>query len=297
MRTTYPAIEGEDEALYEGEFEDELEGEGEFEGEGEGARELEDLYELEDESEDEDEDEEESEFEDEALYEGEAELEDEFESEGEDEAEGREFDFEVEAELEEEGEAEAFANPMRRLYPDAELMAHLATSASQTESEAEAEAFIGALVPLAAKLLPKAVPLIRKIGSPLVRGVSQLARRLMRDPGTRRLIRAIPIIITRSMQSLTDQAANGRRLTTDVVVRTIARITSEVLGDRRRARRATNAVATFDRRWHASQRRTSAGGPGRRRRPSSPAGGYRGTTGRGSNGYRRARVRPRQRRR
>src|SRR6266700_78430 len=88
-------------------------------------------------------------------------------SEGEEETEA-EFDFEVEAESEYEGEAEgeyeeeaeeegeAFVNPVRRIYRDAELMAHLSTRAAQTESEAEAEAFVAALVPIAGRLIPRA---------------------------------------------------------------------------------------------------------------------------------------------
>ena len=73
--------------------------------------------------------------------EAEGELEDEFEDEDEDEAEG-------------------FVNPVRRIYQDAETMAHLARQAALTESEGEAEAFIGALVPLAAKIIPRAARVI-----------------------------------------------------------------------------------------------------------------------------------------
>ena len=75
-----------------------------------------------------------------------------------------EFEFEVEAETEEEAEEEyedeAFVNPVRRIYPDAELMAHLSTKAAQTSSEAEAEAFLGALVPIASKLIPRAASVL-----------------------------------------------------------------------------------------------------------------------------------------
>lgn len=71
-----------------------------------------------------------------------------------------EFEFEAEAETEQESEEEyedeAFVNPVRRIYPDAELMAHLSTRAAQTSSEADAEAFLGALVPIASKLIPRA---------------------------------------------------------------------------------------------------------------------------------------------
>ena len=65
------------------------------------------------------------------------------ESEGEEEAEyDFEFETEAEAEFEEELEDEAFVNPIRRIYPDAELMAHLSSEAARAEGEEEAEAFI-----------------------------------------------------------------------------------------------------------------------------------------------------------
>jgi hypothetical protein len=132
LNRRYPAIQGEleDEYEFEDEYETGFEGEAGFEGEeeieGEGAFESESEEEFE------------FEFETaaEAELEAEGELEDEFEDEDEDEAEG-------------------FVNPIRRIYRDAETMAHLARQAAMTESEGEAEAFIGALVPLAAKLIPR----------------------------------------------------------------------------------------------------------------------------------------------
>ena len=139
LNRNYPAIQGELEDEFDSEFEDEFESE--FE------------------------DEDEAEYEDEAEFEAEDEDEDFLGAiggigkalggllgGGESEVE---FEFEVEAETEDEAEEEyedeAFVNPVRRIYPDAELMAHISTRAAQTSSEAEAEAFLGALVPIASK--------------------------------------------------------------------------------------------------------------------------------------------------
>src|SRR6266700_3591143 len=97
-----------------------------------------------------------SEFEDEFEEEYEEEVEAELgRAEGEEESE---YEGEAEGEYEEEAEeeGEAFVNPVRRIYRDAELMAHLSTRAAQTESEAEAEAFVAALVPIAGRLIPRA---------------------------------------------------------------------------------------------------------------------------------------------
>lgn len=241
LNRRYPEIQGELEDEYE--YEDELEGEGEDEDEaffgglariagsllGEG--ELEDEYEFE--------------------FEFEAEAEAELEAEGE-------LEDEFEAEAEEEGEG--FVNPTRRIYRDAEMMAHFATLASQTESEGEAEAFIGALVPLAAKLIPRAAKLISSNGPALVRGTRGLARRLRRSPQGRRLVKALPVVLQRTAQSLADQAANGQPIDSGTVIGTLGDITGRVLRGGS-ARRAVRAVDVFNRRYHRRRRWLASSSP------------------------------------
>ena len=256
-------------------------------------------FEVEAEAEEEYEEELESELGGHAEAEEEYELEDEFEgeefgglsralggylasgSEGEEETE---FDFEAEAEAEYEAEAETeeeaeeFVNPVRRIYRDAELMAHLSSSAARTESEAEAEAFLGALVPIVARLIPRATQVLARNTPTLVRGVSRLGRQLRRDPATRRFITAIPVILQRTAQSLADQAAAGRPVSADTVIQTLTTVASRVLGRRAHRHRAIQAVGVFDRGYHNRWRtvpadRRSAARP--RRRPASPAAGRR----------------------
>ena len=227
----YPAIQGEFEDELEEEYEDEYEMEEEYEDEaflgglakiagsllGEGEYEMEGELEFE------------FEAEAEAEMESETELEDEFEDEAEEEAEG-------------------FANPVRRIYRDAESMAHLAVRAERAHSEAEAEAFIGALVPLASKLIPRAAKLIARNAPTLVKGASRIVRQLRRNPQTRRLVRALPVVLQRTAQSLADQAANGTDIDASTVVNTLGTMTGRVLSPRRR-RRAIRAVNHWDRRW------------------------------------------------
>jgi hypothetical protein len=264
----YPAIQGEYEL--EDEYEDEYELEEEYEDEAFlgaigkiagsllGEEEYEDEYELEDEYEDE------YEFEDEAFLGGlakiagsllgegeyedelEGELEFEFEAEAEAEMES-EYEFEDEFEDEAEEEAEGFVNPVRRIYRDAESMAHLAVRAERAQSEAEAEAFVGALVPLASKIIPRAAKLIARNAPTLVKGASKIVRQLRRNPQTRRMVRALPVVLQRTAQSLADQAANGRDIDASTVVSTLGTMTGRVLGPRRR-RRAIRAVNHWDRR-------------------------------------------------
>ena len=187
-----------------------------------------------------------------------------------------EFEFEAEAETEEEAEEEyedeAFVNPVRRIYPDAELMAHLSTRAAQTSSEAEAEAFLGALVPLASKLIPRAEGELARHGPALIRGTSALGRRMRRGRGSRKYIRALPVVLQRTAQSLADQAASGRPVTADVAVSTLARIAGRVLRTPSERDRAVRAVNTFDRRYHRRNRRPSPGTTApRRRRRAAPS--------------------------
>jgi hypothetical protein len=235
----YPAVQGEFES--EVEAEDELEYETEDEDEGELEGELED------------------EFEDEAFLGalgGIARTVGGLLGEGEDEYEGEaefEFEYEVEAEGEFEDEFEdedeAFVNPVQRIYRDAELMAHLAGNAAAAEGEEEAEAFIGALVPIAARLIPRAAALVSRNAPALIRGATRIVRRLRRDPATRRLVRAMPVVLQRTAQSLADQAASGRPVTAESTVRTLARMTGRVLGTPHSCRRALGAVGVFDRRY------------------------------------------------
>jgi hypothetical protein len=185
-----------------------------------------------------------------------------------------EFEFEVEAETEEESEEEyedeAFVNPVRRIYPEAELMAYLSTKAAQTQSEAEAEAFLGALVPIASKLIPRAAGVLARNAPALIRGTSALGRRLRRNPATRKYVTAMPVILQRTAQSLADQAASGRPISASSAVSTMTRIAGRMLRTPPERDRAVRAVNTFNRRYRRRGRRPSPGAtsPRRRRRPA-----------------------------
>jgi hypothetical protein len=205
---------------------------------------------------------------------GEAEAEEEFE-----------FEFEAEAENEQEFEDESFVNPVQRIYRDAELMAHLAREAARTGSDQESEAFIGALIPIAARLIPRAADLVIRNAPALIRGATTIARRLRRRAGARGLVGAMPVILQRTAQSLADQALDGRDVNGRTALGTLARITGRVLGDRDTCRSAVRAVTVFDRRYHNRLHQAAAvsgsapgmaGGPaysapsraGNRRRPA-----------------------------
>jgi hypothetical protein len=154
-------------------------------------------------------------------------------------------EFEGEFEWELEGEL----NPIRRVYPDA-LMEHLGHAAATAQSEAEAEAFLGALIPLAARLIPRVAPTIMRAAPGLIRGVSGVARTLLRSPTVRPLVRAMPTIARGTVANIARQVAQGQPVTPQTAVRTLARQTARVLGSPQQCVQALQRSRALDRRYH-----------------------------------------------
>ncbi len=164
-------------------------------------------------------------------------------------------------EYEGEWEYEMEVNPIRRVYPDA-LMEHLGHAAAEAESEEEAEAFIGALVPLAARLLPRAASSVMRVAPNLIRGAAGAARALRRNPATRQLVRTLPTVVRQTTANLARQAAQGRPITPQGAVRTLARQTARVVGSPQRSTQAFRRSRALDRRFHhAAGPVASATGP------------------------------------
>jgi hypothetical protein len=192
------------------------------------------------------------------LGEGEGEFEDEYELEDEFEYEGEfedEYEYELEDEWEDEfeGESERMANPLRRVYPDA-MMEHLGHAAAEAETEAEAEAFVGALVPLAARKAHVAAPIVARSTPHLVRGLSTVAHTLRRNPTTRHLVRALPTIASRTTHTLARRAAHGRPITPRQAARALAHQTRAVLGNPRARNHIVRRARAVDRRYHRAAR-------------------------------------------
>jgi hypothetical protein len=167
----------------------------------------------------------------------------------------REYEGEFESEYEGEGEFESedFVNPQRRLSrgPSSEaLMAHLGNAAASAESEDEAEAFIGALVPLAARLIPRVAPAVMRAAPQLIRGISNVAQRLRSNPATQQLVRTLPTIARNTVGSLARQVGQGRPITPQTAVRTLAQQTARVIGNPRAATAAYQRNRALDRRYH-----------------------------------------------
>jgi hypothetical protein len=182
-----------------------------------------------------------------------------------------------EFELEGKWEWEAAPAAPRSPAAAAALMEHLGHAATQAESEEEAEAFIGALIPLAAQILPRIAPAILRAAPRLIRGAANVARTLRSNPSTRQLVRTMPTIVGRTVQSLGSQVAQGRPVTGQTAARTLARQTQRVLGNPQQAVQAYRHSRALDRRYHGQPAgplpaAAAAPSPGMPRRPCTCGG-------------------------
>jgi hypothetical protein len=131
-----------------------------------------------------------------------------------------------------------------------EVMAeHLAHMAANSQSEAEAEAFIGALIPMVARGLSAAAPVISRVVPQIIRPLAQAGRALLQNPQTRPLVRTFPTIARSSIATLAQRVAKGQPVNARVAARTVAGDVAQVLGNPRRA----SAVMKRSRQIHSRQ--------------------------------------------
>ncbi|MCC6670743.1 MAG: hypothetical protein IT458_06770 [Planctomycetes bacterium] len=160
----------------------------------------------------------------------------------------RELEFE---DLELEAlDPESEVDPTLRASP-ARAMEHLAHMAAEAESPGDSEAFLGALVPLAAQLVARRVlPTVMRAAPQLVRGVTQVAKTLRATPQGRSLMRTVPTIVRRSVARVARSVAQGAPVSPGGAVRILASETSRVLSSPRRCRCAIRRSRALDRGYH-----------------------------------------------
>jgi hypothetical protein len=117
-------------------------------------------------------------------------------------------------------------------------MDYFAELAAEAEDEAEAEAFLGALVPLAARLLPQAGGAIMRVAPQLIRGVAGAARALHGHPAARQMLRTMGTVVQRTGADIARQVAQGRPPTGRMAVRRLAHHTHQVMANPQQLRRA-----------------------------------------------------------
>lgn len=109
-------------------------------------------------------------------------------------------------------------------------MENFAYKASQSESEAEAEAFLGALVPVAARLFPKtSTQAIATVTPSLIEGVATMAQVLHKSPKARPLMRTVPYILQKTVRTIVHHTQQGKPVSRTIALRMLAGNTAKVL--------------------------------------------------------------------
>ncbi len=146
------------------------------------------------------------------------------------------------------GETPMGAGPLPAGTMSAEaLMEHLGHAAAETESDLEAEAFLGALVPLAASLAPSIINSVPQLAA----GIGKIGRVLRRSRSARSLIRALPATLLQAASGLTErEARSGRPIRPEEAVRALARTADRVLGNPRASTEAYWRSRQLDGEYH-----------------------------------------------
>jgi hypothetical protein len=109
-------------------------------------------------------------------------------------------------------------------------MENFAYKAAQSESEAEAEAFLGALVPVAARLFPKSsTQAIATVTPSLIEGVATMTQVLHKSPKARPLMRTVPHILQKTLRTLANHIEQGKPVSRTIALRMLAGNTAKVL--------------------------------------------------------------------
>jgi hypothetical protein len=177
------------------------------------------------------------------------ESEGEMEMELEDEIGSHEYESELEAEAELESLHEVASHELASHEALAEMMA---AHASQEMHEGEAEAAAGAAV--MTTLSPRDRRELRRLLPNLVRAVALMTRLLRRRRATRPAVRAMPLVVSRTIKSLRRQAAKGRPVTKRSAARTMARQVQQVIGNPRVCAAAIRRNVRVSRRMRSPRR-------------------------------------------
>ncbi len=134
--------------------------------------------------------------------------------------------------------------------PSARLMEHLGHEAAHAPTQVEAEAFLAALVPLAARVVPQAAPAIMRSAPDLIRGITGITGVLRRDAAMRPLIRTIPTMMRVTAAAVGSRRMRGQPVTPQDAVRLLTVQAYRMLSDPRRSVRAWQQSQPLDRAWH-----------------------------------------------
>jgi hypothetical protein len=122
--------------------------------------------------------------------------------------------------------------------------------AAETSSEAEAEALIGALIPLAARMVPRAAPAVARAIPQLAQGIARAGRVLRATQASRPLVRALPQVARGTVASLAQQSTRGAPIGPRRALATLARQTGRTLSNPQQCAAACRRNRSLDRVYH-----------------------------------------------
>ena len=154
-------------------------------------------------------------------------------------------------EYELEWESHGEISPVRKWYPDA-MLEHVGHAMAEAGTSAEADALAGSLIPLAAQASPQAAPVLMLALPGLVSGVAGMVHGMRANPATKPLVRVVPGIVRRTAKSISQRTAQGRAVSPQDAVRTLARQTYQVLSKPQAAARTFRVSQQLDRRLHGA---------------------------------------------
>jgi hypothetical protein len=119
------------------------------------------------------------------------------------------------------GTREAEFEAVRAHPSEAQLMERLGRLAAESDNEAEAEALIGALLPLAGKVVPGAEPALTRAAPQLLHALAGATRALRSNQATRPLVDRMPAIARRTALDVDRMRRLGRPVDKDAVARAL----------------------------------------------------------------------------
>jgi hypothetical protein len=145
---------------------------------------------------------------------------------------------------------EASAQPGRSRTYFIALMEHMGSVAAGATAAAEADALVGALVPLALRLLPQSTLPIARVVPTLTWRIAAISRALGRRTATRPLLRLLPAIVRHTIVRLARHHASGEIVTPALAARTLAQQSAFIINSPQRCLEVYRRSRLLDRNYH-----------------------------------------------
>lgn len=146
----------------------------------------------------------------------------------------------------------ALAGMAGKLIP--QVLSGLSGEGEEEAWEPERDEFFPALIPLAAKALPMAMPLISK-------GIGALGKLFSRKRRTRPMMEALPVIAAKTVANVAKQAQKGKPVKPATVAAVVAKQTAKTLASKPAVAKAAQATKEMAYSSYGAPRRSYGGYP------------------------------------